>query len=88
MRKKNTVLSTEMRVLFDVESDGLVGLIDITERNKNHTPCEAVFNSTGDSLIVGDSRQVVTLLQIANNRFNVVTTNLKELPSVITFTGK
>ena len=71
-----------------LESDGLVGLIDITERYKNHLPSEAIFNATGDSLLVGDSRNVVTLLQLSNNRFNVVSGNLKELPSIICFTNK
>ena len=51
-------------------------------------PIEAVFNTSGDCLLVADSRQVVTLLQIAQNRFNVITANLREAPSVICFTGR
>ena len=66
----------------------MVGIIDITERNKNHLPSEAVFNATGDSLLVADSRSQVTLLQIAHNRFNVVAGNLKETPYTAVFTGK
>ena len=70
------------------ESDGLVGIIDITERNKNYIPSEAVFNASGDGLLVADSRNQVTLLQIANNRFNVVSANLREIPYTVLFTGK
>ena len=71
-----------------IESDGLVGIIDITERNKSHLPSEAIFNATGDSLLVADSRNQVTLLQIGHNRFNVVVGNLRETPHTVLFTGK
>ena len=47
---------------MNIESDGLVGIIDMTERNKSHLPSEAIFNATGDSLLVADSRNQVTLL--------------------------
>ena len=71
-----------------LESDGLVGIIDISERNKNYVPSEATFNASGDGLLVADSRNQVTLLQIANNRFNVVSANLREVPYTVLFTGK
>ena len=38
------------------ESDGLVGVVDINDRNKTYLPTEAVFNATGDSLLISDSR--------------------------------
>ena len=47
-----------------IETDGLVGVVDIAERNKQNMPVEAVFNATGDSLLITDSRKQVTLLQI------------------------
>ena len=75
-------------VLVLAESDGLVGIIDVTERNKNYIPSEAIFNASGDGLLVADSRNQVTLLQIANNRFNVVSANLREIPYTVLFTGK
>ena len=65
-----------------------MGLIDITERGKSHTPIESVFNASGDSLLVSDNRQVVTLLQIAQNRFNVIAANLRDSPTVICFVGR
>jgi hypothetical protein len=75
-------------ILLDVESDGLVGIIDLTERTKKNMPSEAVFNESGDGLLVADSRHQVTLLQICNNRFNVVASNLRETPNIVCFTGK
>ena len=63
-------------------------MVDISDRKKTYVPSEAVFNATGDSLLVADSRNQVTLLQIAHNRFNVVSANLHETPQSIVFTGR
>lgn len=53
-----------MTLFWWIETDGLVGVVDIAERNKQNMPVEAVFNATGDSLLITDSRKQVTLLQI------------------------
>ena len=47
--------STNLPLLL-LESDGLVGVVDINDRNKTYLPSEAVFNASGDSLLISDSR--------------------------------
>ena len=70
------------------EPDGLFAIIDLKTKGKDHIATHLAFNAAGDSLLIADSRNQVTLLQLSLNRFNVVAADLKEVPVSVTFTGR
>lgn len=59
------------------EENGLVGVIDL-RKDKLVMTADLEFNSTGDAVLLSDSRNQVTLMQLAQNRFSSVVQNLPE----------
>ena len=41
---------------IDLESDGLLAVIDLKSKNRENFASQVVFNQTGDSLLIADSR--------------------------------
>jgi hypothetical protein len=52
----NQVFNLTFLILFDLESDGLLAVIDLKSKNRENFPSQVVFNQTGDSLLIADSR--------------------------------
>jgi WD40 repeat protein len=55
------------------EQDGLLSLIDLKDKNKVYTPVDIKFNVTGGAFLVADTRGQVTMFQIQQNKYMVVT---------------
>lgn len=61
-----------------LETDGLVAIFDFKGAKTNIEPTTVSFNSQGDAMLISDSRNQAAYLQFAQNRYNIVASNLKE----------
>jgi WD40 repeat protein len=66
----------------------MLATIDLQAKDQSIVANFLTFNSQGDSLLISDSRNQVTLLNFTQNRFHVVADHLPELPRAIAFTGR
>ena len=73
----------------NLESDGLIAVVDYKQKNRIQFPAAVSFNAVGDSFLVSDSRGAVTLFNLGANRYTTLAADLKGgAPSAVTFLGK
>ena len=56
----------------------MVAIFDLKGAKANIEPTTVSFNTQGDAMIISDSRNQAAYLQFAQNRYNIVASNLKE----------
>ena len=55
-RLQDQVFILTLLIFIDLESDGLLAVIDLKSKNRENFASQVVFNQTGDSLLIADSR--------------------------------